>query len=87
VKKEAKVLRKSLGIIVKKTGAVVHDAAYAEPKEAIILIPAVRKAICELEQLLHFLEEQAAKAPPNEQTASLDALRNSVQNVEAPPAK
>jgi len=34
VKKEAKVLRKSLGIIVKKTGAVVHDAAYAEPKEA-----------------------------------------------------
>jgi hypothetical protein len=61
-KKDVKVLRKSIGSIAERTGAVVHDAAFAEPNEALILIPAVRKAIGELEQLLRFLEEQAAKS-------------------------
>lgn len=62
-KKEAKILRASIGRIAKRTESVIHNAAFAEPGEAVILIPAVRKAIRELEELLRFLEEQAAKAP------------------------
>jgi hypothetical protein len=62
-KKDAKTLRRSIGNIARQTGAAIHNAAYAGPQEAVILIPAVRKAIRELVELLRFLEEQAAKAP------------------------
>ncbi|MGA2617297.1 MAG: hypothetical protein ABSF26_06760 [Thermoguttaceae bacterium] len=65
--KDAKMLRASIGRIAKKTGSVIHTAAYAEPKDAKLLIPAVRKAIQQLEELLRFLEEQAAKAPADGQ--------------------
>ena len=66
-KKDAKMLRKSIGNLARRTGSVVHSAAYAEPQDAVRLIPAVRKAISQLEDLLHFLEEQAAKAPADGQ--------------------
>jgi hypothetical protein len=59
-KKSIQSLRTSVGKIAQRTGAVVHDAAFAAPEEAVILIPAVRKAIRELEVLLEFLEQQAA---------------------------
>jgi hypothetical protein len=62
-KKSIKSLRTSVGKLAKRTGTVVHDAAFATPEEATILIPAVRKAIHELETLLGFLEQQAATAP------------------------
>ena len=69
-KKDAKILRVSIGRIAKRTGSVIHSAAYAQPKDAASLIPAVRKAIRQLEELLHFLEEQAAKAGVNNQGAN-----------------
>ena len=62
-KKSVKSLRSSVGNIAQRTGIVVHDAAFATPEEATILIPAVRKAIHELQALLKFLEQQAATAP------------------------
>ena len=58
-KKIANVLRKSISKIADRTGIAVHDAAFASPDEAIVLIPAVRKAIRELQALLEFLEQQA----------------------------
>ena len=58
-KKSAQGLRMSVGKIANRAGTVVHDAAFATPDEATILIPAVRKAIRELEMLLRYLEEQA----------------------------
>ena len=70
MKKDAKVLQKSIGNIVKRTDEVIHSAAYAEPTDAMILIPAVRAAIRQLEELLGFLEEQAVKAQPDAQTTS-----------------
>lgn len=70
-KRDAKVLRKSIGNLARKTGSVVHSAAYAEPQDAVLLIPAVRKAISQLEELLHFLEAQAAKAPADGQNQDL----------------
>lgn len=65
-KKDAKVLRKSISNIAKKTGVAVHDAAFTDPNEAVILIPAVRKAISELQELLRFLEERAEAGPRKE---------------------
>ena len=61
-KRSAQVLRKSISKIADRTGTVVHDAAFATPDEATILIPAVRKAIRELQTLLAFLEQQAGKS-------------------------
>ena len=58
-KKSANVLRKSISKIADRTGTVVHDAAFASADEAIVLIPAVRKAIRELQALLEFLQQQA----------------------------
>jgi hypothetical protein len=58
-RKPAKALRKSIGNIALRAEAVIHDAAFAEAKEAVILIPAVRKAITQLQELLSFLEQQA----------------------------
>jgi hypothetical protein len=49
-----------VGKIAQRAGAVVHEAAFAGPDEATILIPAVRKAIRELQTLLKFLEQQVA---------------------------
>jgi hypothetical protein len=59
-KKSAQNLRNSVTKIADRTGTVVHDAAFATPGEAVILIPAVRKAIRELQTLLEYLERQAA---------------------------
>lgn len=58
-KKSPQALRKSISKIADRTGAVVHDAAFAAADEATILIPAVRKAIRELQALLEILEQQA----------------------------
>jgi hypothetical protein len=55
-------LRKSVGSIGKRTEEVIHDAAFAAPEEAMILIPAVRKAIRQLQDLLDWLEKQADPA-------------------------
>jgi hypothetical protein len=65
-KKSVKGLRTSISKLAKWTGTVIHDAAYAGPKEAIILIPPVRKAIDELQTLLDILEQQAATATPTD---------------------
>ncbi|HUT93409.1 MAG TPA: hypothetical protein VMY37_28355 [Thermoguttaceae bacterium] len=42
---------------------MINDAAFAAPEEALILIPAVRKAIRQLQELLEHLEQQVAAAP------------------------
>jgi hypothetical protein len=63
--KDVQRLRKSIGSISKRTGDVIHDAAFAEPSEAVILIPAVRKAIRELQELLQCLEQQAGYRQPS----------------------
>lgn len=65
-KKKAQRLRMSVSRIANRAGTVVHDAAFATPEEASILIPAVRKAIRELETLLRYLEQQAAGAAGSE---------------------
>ena len=70
--KDAKILRASIGRIAKRTGSVIHSAAYAQPKDAASLIPAVRKAIRQLEEFLRFLEEQAANAATNDHRSELD---------------
>ncbi|MHC4400605.1 MAG: hypothetical protein ACYTG0_13095 [Planctomycetota bacterium] len=62
-KKDAQRLRKSVSSIGKRTGDVINDAAFAAPEEALILIPAVRKAIRQLQELLEYLEQQAGAAP------------------------
>lgn len=64
--KDVQRLRKSISSISKRTGDVIHDAAFAEPGEAVILIPAVRKAISELQELLKCLEQQAGSRQPND---------------------
>lgn len=56
-------LRKSVSSIGKRTEDAVHDAAFVAPEEAVILIPAVRKAIRQLQELLEYLEQQAGAAP------------------------
>jgi len=58
--RNSRSLRTSVGSISKRTAAVIHDAAFVAPEEATILIPAVRKAIHELQELLGALEQQAA---------------------------
>jgi len=60
---DVKRLRKSISSIGKRTEDVIHDAAFAAPEEALILIPAVRRAIGQLKELLRYLEQQAATAP------------------------
>ena len=61
--KNVQRLRKSVSSIGKRTDDVIHDAAFAAPEEAVILIPAVRKAIRQLQELLEYLERQAGAAP------------------------
>ena len=63
-KKSVQGLRKSISKIADRTGTVVHDAAFASADEAIVLIPAVRNAIRELQTLLEFLEQQAGTSSP-----------------------
>ena len=59
-KKSIQSLRTSVGKLAQRTGTLIQEAAFATPGEATILIPAVRKAIRELETLLGFLQQQAA---------------------------
>jgi len=56
-------LRKSVTNIAQQTGTAIQDAAFVASEEAAILIPAVRNAIGQLQELLAFLEEQAAAVP------------------------
>jgi hypothetical protein len=65
-KKEVEAVRRSVSKLAERTGDVIHAAAFAAPKEALVLIPAVRKAIRQLEELLGYLEQQAAHAPAGE---------------------
>lgn len=62
-KQDVQRLRKSVSNIAERTETAIQDAAFVVPKEAVILIPAVRKAIRQLQELLKFLEEQAAAGP------------------------
>jgi hypothetical protein len=62
-KKDVRRLRASVGSIAKRTEDAIHDAAFAAPEEALILIPPIRKAIGQLQDLLAFLEQQAATTP------------------------
>jgi hypothetical protein len=55
-------LRKSVRSIGKRTEKVIHDAAFAAPEEAVILVPVVRKAIRQLQDLLDWLEKQSDAA-------------------------
>ena len=57
-------LRRSVSSIGKRTEGVIDAAAFAAPAEAQILIPAVRKAIRQLQELLACLEQQAGPVPP-----------------------
>jgi hypothetical protein len=66
-------LRKSVSSIGKRTEDVIHDAAFAAPEEAVILIPAVRKAIRQLEELLGYLEKQAAAGPADATAEKADS--------------
>jgi len=52
-------LRTAVGKIARNVGTVIQDAAFTTSAEASVLIPAIRKAIRELETLLEFLEQQA----------------------------
>ncbi len=61
-------MRKSITKIAKQAGDAIHDAAFAGPEEATILIPAVRKAIVELQELLQHLETQVSTAKPDKGT-------------------
>ena len=61
-KKDVQRLRRSISSIAKRADKAVHDAAFAAPDEAMILIPAIRKAIGQLQELLGFLEQQAVMA-------------------------
>jgi hypothetical protein len=60
-KKSIHSLRMSVGKIAGRTGEVIHAAAFAAPEEAANLIPAVRKAISELQELLRFLEQRVGE--------------------------
>jgi len=59
---DGKRLRRSIATISTRTDKTLDDAAFAEPREAVILIPAVRKAIQRLQNLLDYLEERATHA-------------------------
>jgi len=72
-RKHGKCLRKSVTSIAQRTGAVIQEAAFAASEEAMILIPAVRKAIRELQTLLEFLERQAAETQANGSREVADA--------------
>lgn len=61
-KKDVQRLRKSVRSIGKRTEDVIHDAAFVAPEEAVILIPAVRESIRQLQELLKYLEQQADAA-------------------------
>lgn len=63
-KEDVQRLRKAVAAIAKRSGDAVHDAAFVAGKEAVILIPAVRKAIGQLQDLLEHLERQASVAAP-----------------------
>lgn len=67
-KEDIQRLRNSITSIGKQAEHAIHDAAFAASEEAAILIPAVRKAIRELEELLKFLEQQAGASPEGAET-------------------
>lgn len=58
-KRDVTRLRKSVKLIAERANEVIHDAAFAEPAEAVILIPAIRKTIQQLQEVLTCLERQA----------------------------
>ncbi|QDU94469.1 hypothetical protein [Lignipirellula cremea] len=62
LQKDSHRLRHTVSKIATRSREAIHDAAFAAPAEAVLLIPAVRKAIQELEQLLSHLVQQAALA-------------------------
>ncbi len=66
-------LRRSVSKIVERTETAIDDAAFVVPKEAVILIPAVRKAIDKLQELLNYLEEQAAMDLTDQETVTAES--------------
>jgi hypothetical protein len=71
-RQDVKRLRNSVSKIAKRTETVIDDAAFVLAKEAVILIPAVRKAIGRLKELLKFLQQQAASAPGGSQSENTE---------------
>jgi hypothetical protein len=55
---ETRRLRKSVRLIGRKAKDLVQTSAATESQEAVILIPAVRKAIHQLQEFLDHLEQQ-----------------------------
>ena len=64
---DVKRLRRFVTTVSKGAEEVIHDATFAEPEDAEVLIPAIRKAIGQLQDFLGRLEEQAADGPEAEQ--------------------
>jgi len=58
--REVRQLRKSVKSIAEQTESVVDAAAFAPPEEARILIPVIQNAIQHLQELVTYLEQQAA---------------------------
>ena len=56
---------------------MVHDAAFALHEEAVILIPAVRRAYEQLQEVLGLFEEQAVE-PVNAEAGSKEQLRAAI---------
>jgi len=65
-----------MGKLIRRAGVVIQDAAYAEPEEAKILIPAVRKTIGERMALLEFRERQAVPTTPADNPFGVGGMRN-----------
>ena len=63
-------LRKSISLIAKWAEEVIHDAAFAPREEAVILVPAVRRVVDRLQEVLGYLEEQAGATPHGYESGS-----------------
>ncbi|MEA1950627.1 MAG: hypothetical protein U9N87_04540 [Planctomycetota bacterium] len=78
-KKDARRLRQSVSVIVKRTEEVIHDAAFASREEAVILLPAIRRAVGQLQEVLGFLEEQAGVQPADMKAGKVESKRDRVR--------
>jgi hypothetical protein len=76
-KDDVRCMRRAVSSIIKHTETVVHDAAFALHEEAVILIPAVRRASEQLQEVLGFFEEQAVE-PVNTEAGSKEPLQAAI---------
>ena len=64
--RQTKAIRTFAAAVCKKAQSLVDEAAFAESEDAVVLVPAVRNAIEQLQGLLKLLETQAT--PPKART-------------------